>query len=158
MIIRNAQEKDFTELAELYSSFFSTHNIFLKSKKEIIKYLKEQAKENELIVNDELGTLQGALYLVNFGRNADGSHKLWKFRHFAFKSINAASRLSEEAEKKVLGKSKTAKIELTIAQTEEGIDFFKSKGYKQEGALSNHYRWGETCYILSKSLSKSSSK
>lgn len=154
MTIRNAQEKDFTKLAELYGSFFRAHNIFKKSKNEIVKYLKAQAKENELVVYDGQGTLQGALYLVNFGQNAEDSHKLWKFRHFAFKSVNTASRLLDEAEKRVKKVSKTAKIELTIAETEEGISFYKSKGYQQEGALSNHYRWGETCYILSKSLSK----
>src|SRR3989344_4981141 len=154
MVIRNALEKDFVKVAELYRSFFSTHNIFQKSKQEVVKYLGEQAQENDLLIYDENGTLKGALFLVNFGQNADGSHKLWKFRHFAFESEDVASQLLGEAEKRVKKASKTSKIELTIAETEGEIHFYKSKGYTQEGALSNHYRWGETCYILSRSISK----
>ena len=84
MIIRTALKTDFVKVAELYHFFLSTHNIFQKSNQEVVKYLKEQAQENDLLIYDENGTLKGALFLVNFGQNADGSHKLWKFRHFAF--------------------------------------------------------------------------
>mgnify|MGYP001618150650 CR=1 FL=1 len=154
MVIRNVKDEDFEKLVGLYKSFFTTHNRFQQADNEIVEYLKEQSQENDLIVYDEDGSLKGALYLVNSGQNTDGSHKLWKFRHFAFKSEDIASQLLVEAEKRVKESSDTSKIELTIAETEEGIDFYKSKGYKQEGALSNHYRWGEICYILSKSFSK----
>ena len=154
MIIRTALKTDFVKVAELYHFFLSTHNIFQKSNQEVVKYLKEQAQENDLLIYEENGALKGALFLVNFGQNADGSHKLWKFRHFAFESEDVASRLLGEAEKRVKRASKTSKIELTIAETESGIRFYRSKGYNQEGALSNHYRWGETCYILSRSISK----
>lgn len=153
MAIRTVQEKDYVKLAGLYRSFFSTHNIFQKPNEEVVKYLREQSQENDLIVYDDNGSLKGALYLVNFGQNADGSHKLWKFRHFAFESEDIASQLLDEAEKRVKEGSQTSKIELTIAESEEETDFYKSKGYGQEGALSNHYRWGETCVILSKSFS-----
>lgn len=152
MIIRTATRKDFTPLVGLYRSFFSTHNVFKKSNKAIVEYLKEQAKVNELIICEEGGTLQGALFLVNFGQNADKSHKLWKFRHFAFDSEKIGFLLLAKAEKKVKKSSKTSKIELTIAETEKGIKFYRSKGYTQEGSLLNHYCFGETCYILSKSL------
>ena len=84
MTIRIVQEKDFVKLVGLYRSFFSAHNIFQKQSKEIVQYLKEQSQEKDLIVYEEKGSLRGALFLVNFGQNADGSHKLWKFRHFAF--------------------------------------------------------------------------
>lgn len=154
MAIRNVQDADFEKLVDLYKSFFSTHNIFQQSDDEITAYLKEQSQENELIVYDEDGSLKGALYLVNFGQNADGSHKLWKFRHFAYDTEDIASQLLDEAEKRVKESSETSKIELTIAESEKGIDFYKSKGYEQEGALSNHYRWGETCFVISKSFSK----
>ncbi len=154
MIIRIVQEKDFVKLAKLYRSFFSAHNIFQKPSKEVVRYLKEQSQENDLIVYEEKGSLKGALYLVNFGQNADGSHKLWKFRHFAFEAEDIASQLLDEAEKRVKKASKTLKIELTIAESEKGINFYKSRRYKQEGVLSNHYRWGESCYVLSKSFSK----
>ncbi|MFP4424277.1 MAG: hypothetical protein ACLFP2_03505 [Candidatus Woesearchaeota archaeon] len=152
-MIRDVKDEDFEKLVRLYRFFFSTHNIFQQSDEEITSYLKEQSQENDLIVYDD-GSLKGALFLVNFGKSSDGSHKLWKFRHFAFESEEVASQLLDEAEKRVKESSETSKIELSIAETEEGVDFYKSKGYEQEGALSNHYRWGETCFILSRSIAK----
>ena len=150
MGVRNVQEGDYGVLVTLYKSFFKTHNIFQQPDKTIMEYLKQQSKENELIVYDDNESLKGALYLVNLSQNS--SHVLWKFKHVAFESETIASALLEEAEKRVKGTSTSVKIELTIAESEDGIDFYKSNGYVQEGALSNHYRKGETCFILSKSL------
>jgi len=154
MTIRTVEEKDFEKLVELYKSFFKTHNIFQQSNEGIVSYLKKQSKKKDLIVFDDNSSIRGALLLVNFGQNADGSHKLWKLRHFAFENDNVASQLLDEAENKIKQQSTTSKIELSIAENEEGIDFFKSKNYKEEGALSNHYRWNETCFIFSKSFSQ----
>ena len=153
MTIREVQEKDYGKLIKLFKGFFKTHNIFQKANEEMIEYLKEQSKENKLIILEE-DSIKGALFLVNFGQNSDGSHKLWKFRHFAFDSEETASKLLKEAEDKIKKSSKTAKIELTIAENERGIDFYKAKGYVQEARLTNHYRWGENCFILSKSFKK----
>lgn len=150
MPIRGIQNEDFEKLVRLYKSFFPTHNIFQKSEKEIINYLKEQSEENALIVYDETNSIVGALFLVNFGQNENGSHKLWKFRHFAFKNLDIAQRLLDEAEKIVKNSSETSKIELTLAETEKGIDFYKSNKYILEGSLSNHYRPNETCFIFAK--------
>ncbi len=152
MTLRKAQEKDFMKLAELYRSFFPVHNLFQGPRKRVVKYLKEQSKENELVVYDD-GSLRGALYLLKLGQDASGSHKLWKFRHFAFESKKIASSLLAEAEKRVRKASKYSKIELTVAESEPGFSFYKSKGYKKEGALRHHYRRGETCYVLSKCYS-----
>ena len=153
MVIRTVQYQDFEKLVELYKSFFKTHNKFQQSDDQITNYLKEQSKENELIVYEDDGSIKGALFLVNVGQSADGTHKLWKFRHFAFEYEDIASQLLDEAVKRVKESSQTSKIELTISESEKGIDFYKSRGYGQEGALSNHYRWNETCFILSKSFS-----
>lgn len=151
MAIQNIQSKDYGKLVKLYKSFFKTHNIFQQPDQKVANYLKKQ--EKDLIVYYDNGSLRGALFLVNSGQNADGSHKIWKFRHFAFENEEIASELLGEAEKRVRKASQTSKIELNLAETEQGINFYKSKGYKQEGTLSNHYRWGETCFILSKSFS-----
>ena len=151
MVIRTVQESDYIKLVELYHSFFPTHNVFQKPKNEVISYLKQQTQENELIVYDD-GKLKGALYLVNFGQNSDGSHKLWKFRHFVFENEKVFSQLLKEAEKRVRKASKTSKIELTIAETERGMDSYLANGYVREAMLSHHYRWGETCFILGKAF------
>lgn len=151
MTVRTATDDDFIQLVKLYKSFFPEHNRFKLADDEIIQYLLEQSKEHEILVFDENG-VKGALFAVNFGQSADGSHKLWKFRHFAWETKHAADELLKAAEDHAKTLSKTAKIELTIAENEEGLDWYKSNGYEQEAKLKNHYIWGETCFILSKSL------
>jgi len=153
MTIRNIQETDYEELIELFKNFFKTHNIFQQTDQDIVNYLKDQSKKNELIIYDDNGSLKGALYLVHFGQNTDGSHKLWKFRHFAFENENVASELLKEAERRIKENSQTSKIELTIAENEKGVNVYKANSYEQEGNLTNHYRWGEVCFIFSKSFS-----
>ncbi len=152
MTTRIIKETDYQGLVKLYKSFFGTHNIFQQDESKVIIYLKEQARDNEFIVYEEKNVLKGALIIVKTGQNSDATHKIWKYRHFAFESEKIAALLLKEAEKYISKQSKTAKVELTIAENEKGIDFYKENGYKQEAALSNHYRWGETCYILSKSF------
>lgn len=152
MIIRKIEEDDYGKLVELYRTFFETHNRFQQSEGHIINYLKEQGKENEIFIFEEEGNIKGALILVLKGQNVDSSHKVWKFRHFAYDSESVALSLLKYVEEKIKERSPTAKIELTIAENENGVEFYRVNGYEQEGALKNHYRWGETCFILSKSL------
>lgn len=135
-------EPDYQKLAELYKEFFPTHNIFQKDN--VIDYLKEQAEKDQLLTNEN-----AALFLVNL---QSGEHQRWKFRHFAFTDETAAKDLLEQAENLIKEKSKTAKVELTIAESEQKINFYKNNGYQEEGKLTNHYRWGETCFVLGKSF------
>jgi hypothetical protein len=146
MTIREGNEQDYEKLTVLFKNFFKTHNVFQKSDEEIVSYLKDQ--KDKLLVKENNNEIQGALFLVNFGSNS--THKLWKFRHFAFSSEETAKELLNEAENIIKELSETSKIELTISETEEGIEFYKVNGYQQEGELKNHYRQGETCFILSK--------
>ena len=147
---RSYQEEDLELVAKLYKSYFQTHTLFEQSLEKIILYLQEQVKKHPLLVFEEEGII-GALFLVT--KNTSGTHKLWKLRHFAFTKAYVGEQLLEEAEQRIKKASKTAKVELSIAESEEGIDFLKMKGFEQEGILKNHYRWGERCYILSRSIS-----
>lgn len=133
-------------LAELFSNFFKTHNVFQRPKEEIIDYLKKQKDELIFVEN-------AATFLVKTGESLDKNHTRWKFRHFAYPSKESALKLLEKAEEKVRNSSKTTKIELTIAKNENSFEFFKSNGYEQEGILKNHYRPNEDCYVLSKYFS-----
>ena len=154
MVIRAATEEDFTQIAGLYTNFFKTHNIFQREKDIVIAHIRKEALERDsFIVYEEDGLVKGSVILVRMGSNHDGSHKRWKFRHFAFESEKIAEKLLGEAEKRIRENSKTAKVELTIAENEEGIDFYKKWGYKQEGVLEDHYRWEESCFVLGKSFS-----
>lgn len=150
MTIRTAAEEDYEQIASLYSNFFTTHNIFQKVTELVVKYIKEEAEKHELLVYEEGGLIKGALFLV--GLRIEKGHKRWKFRHFAFETEKVAKELLAEAEKKIKESSRTAKVELTIAESEEGIEFYKQNGYLQEGMLKNHYRWGESCFVLGKSF------
>ena len=152
MAIRNANSSDYMKLVELYRSFFSIHNIFQKPNSQVIAYLKKQSDKNELLVYDDNGRIKGALFIVNIGQNEDGSHKLWKFRHFAYLTDEIGKELLDVAEKRVRMSSETAKIELNCAESEEGIDIYEANGYELEGTLKNHYRFGEKCFVFSKSF------
>ena len=152
MTIRLVKDSDYQKLTELYRTFFSTHNIFQQSDKIVIIYLKDQAKKSPLLVAEEKGALVGAVLLYQFGQTPDGSHRLWKFRHFAFTTEHIATELLKAAEDYVKKLSKTAKIELTITETEKRKEFYLKHGYVQEGILKDHYRPKEKCYILGKSF------
>ena len=152
MVIREGKEEDYGQLASLFASFFKTHDAFQKDKETIARYLQREELKHDLIVFEEEGVVKGALFLVKKGENVDGSHQRWKFRHFAFETERIAEELLNEGERRVREKSSTIKIELTLAENEEGLDFYKRRGYSQEGMLTNHYRWGETCYVLGKSF------
>lgn len=152
-MIRAIQEDDYRQVAGLFANFFKTHNIFQKDPDIVVAYIRKEDLEREaFLVYEQSGMIKGALVLVQKGANHDGSHKVWKFRHFAFETEQIGKELLGEAEKRVKNATHTAKIELTIAENEEGLDFYKKWGYKQEGALLNHFRFGETCFVLGKSF------
>ncbi|PIN76564.1 hypothetical protein COV17_01990 [Candidatus Woesearchaeota archaeon CG10_big_fil_rev_8_21_14_0_10_36_11] len=149
MAIREAQKQDYEQLVELLKSFFSTHNIFQKEKKDIITYITTQ--KETVLVNDQENKIVGTVFLVV--EKDEGTHTRWKFRHFAFNDKDNGKELLTEAERRVRAHSDTAKVELTIAENEKSMNFLKEQGYKEEGALHNHYRWGETCFVVGKSFS-----
>ena len=147
MPIRNGSETDIESLIPLLQAFFPTHN---KLHNENVKeYLKEQLK-NPLLIYDDNG-IKGALFLVKLDDNS--SHTRWRLRHFAYENEAAATQLLKAAEEYIKEQSTTAKIEVNIAQSEKGIQFYKANGFEVEGQLKNHYRWNETTTIVGKSLS-----
>ena len=145
MAISQIHKDDVSKVIPLFKEHFKTHNIFSKPDEEITVYLENLIETCPLFAGENC-----ALFIVKKGGN--DSHGIWKFRHFAFNEDDEAVALLAFAEKYISEQLPTSKIELTIAQTEPGHDFFLKCGYTQEGALENHYRWGETCFILSKSI------
>jgi hypothetical protein len=153
MEIRIVKRSDYKNLANLFQGFFIRHNIFSLSEKEIIKYLKKESKKSKLVVCAEENCILAALFIVKIGQDIEGKHTLWKFRHFAYCNEKAAVLLLKNTEEKVKKLSETSKIELTLAENEKGVKFFQKNGYRVEGKLKNHYRWNETCIVISKSFS-----
>ena len=153
MAIRVGTQENLEHLVALFKQFFPVHNQFQQPDRDIVDYLHEQLQDNELLVSETKGIYDGALFLVKIGESSDSTHKIRKFRHFAFTTESIGKELLQEAEKSVQAQSPTSKIELTIAETEPGKDFYLKHGYQQEATLPHHYRWGETCFILGKSFS-----
>ncbi|HLC72208.1 MAG TPA: hypothetical protein VJH37_01360 [Candidatus Nanoarchaeia archaeon] len=152
MAIRQGFEQDLERLVNLYKTFFTVHNQFQQPAAEVVAYLQEQLKTNPLLVSETKGVYDGALFLVRIGQSSDETHKIWKFRHFAYLSEDIGAKLLKAAEDDVQKLSDTVKIELTIAATEPGLDFYLNHSYVKEGRLKDHYRAGELCYILGKSF------
>lgn len=159
MHIAKANPKQLPQLIGLFKLSYPRHNIFTLSKEEISHYLSLQAQKHlflTLIEEDEKGVehLLAASLVVKTGESQDKNHTRWKFRHFAFVAPEHGATLLKECEKHVFLSSISSKIELTISESEAHLNFYKKQGYHQEAALSNHYRWGETCFILSKSFKR----
>jgi len=132
MEIRIAEEKEYVLIAALFRKFFTVHNVFQREVREIIEYITNEANKHELLIYIEEDQILAATFLVNFGRNLDGSHKLWKFRHFSYLSEEAGLMLLNEAENMIQNESNTSKVELTIAENEMTLGFFKKEGYNEE--------------------------
>ena len=143
---------DLKSLALFYKRYFKTHTLFVQPNGKIVEYLRKAIKEHTFISVHDGTKIAGAVFIVLEGK--DANHSRWKFRHLAFTNTDVGKVLLEEAEKCVRGKSVTAKIELTLAETELNRQFFLKNGYRQEGVLQNHYRWQEKCFVLGKSVRK----
>ena len=152
MEIRTAESKDYVEIAKLSKYFFPVHNIFQKTSKEVMKYLGSESMKSKLIICTKDDKVLAACFIVTTDKNFDGTHMRWKLMHFCYYHESAAILLLRESEKIIKKSSKTAKIALTIAENEKALIFFKKEGYIQEGELKNHYRHGETSYILGKTF------
>jgi hypothetical protein len=149
MVVRTAKEDDYQKVAELFKSFYHVHNIFEDTIPHVTKYIKSMAAKGELLIFEEKDILAAA-FLIEKTKN--GTHRLWKLRHFAFKTRLAGKKILKAAEDIAKQSSTTSKIEISIACSECGMDFYKQNGYSEEGKLVNHYRFGETTTVLGKSI------
>jgi hypothetical protein len=151
MAMQPPTEQEFKQIVSLVKGFFKAHTIFKQPDEKVLGYLKNHAQEHEIFFYEIDGQIQAVAYLVRNGGNEE--HSRWKYRHFAFISEDAGSELLKKLETEVQVRSNTAKVELTIAESEPYMDFYVSNGYVKEGELANHYRMGETCYIFGKTFS-----
>ena len=157
MHISKAHPSQIPKIIKLFQSFYLRHNIFQQKPEIISKYLIKQAQLYPLLIVEEIVTkdtkkIAAVTFIVKTGESEDQTHFRWKLQHFAFTNINAAQALIEESESYIKKQSITSKIELTIAESESNLHFYESQKYDKEATLRNHYRWGETCFVLGKSL------
>ena len=134
MHIRKVKENELNELARLYRKFYPVHNIFQETEEEVIRYLRNESRKDEILAVEVEG-IKAALFVSLRSRTLDHTHCLIKFRHLAYEQEEAATLLLEEAERTAREDSKTAKIEVHAAESEKSIPFLKSKGYTVEAPL-----------------------
>ncbi len=144
-----SNENVITKLVSLYKSFYPKHTLFSQEKGDVIIYLKKMHKKHPLLVFDG-EEIQGALFLEK--KNQDGDHSLWRLKHFAYLSEDAAVSLLKDAKMFLQDQSKTVKIEMSIAESEPFVPLLENNGFTKEGVLQDHYRFGETTYLYGKVL------
>ncbi len=130
------------------------HNIFQKSREEILQYLLRIQKEHELFIALINRKVVGGTVLEKKDENITGDHKVWKLKHFALnKEITGEveKEILTEIEEILCKKSKSVKIQLNLSEKESRyIELFQNYGFKKEGTLEDHYRVGEKMVIYSK--------
>ena len=151
MLIKSKPSKqELISLIKIYKSSFKVHNILTKKEKDLLIYFKGK----EILIAKDKEVL-GGLMIKNTEKHK--THKTWKINHLAVsekhRGKGIAMSLVKRAEKEIKSKSKTAKIEVSVAETEKQIlKFWKKLKYKLEGKLRSHYRHKELVYVLGKEL------
>ena len=160
MEIKLANKEDIKELVPIYKKSFTKHNIFEKSEQEIEEYLVKanEKKEGGLLVAKIDNKVVGALLLRKCSEDITGNHTVWKFNHIAVKEEHRKKDIGTELVKAAENKikehiSKTAKIEINIAESEKATtEFCKKQGFQTEGTLKSHYRWKEDVIVMGKEI------
>lgn len=167
VIIRDATAADLPRLIPIYTSSFRKHNIFQKTAREILRYLKETHQNNARVGGGYLvaasgSRVVGGMLVRKEGEDLVGKHTIWKYNHLAvekpYAGLGIGTALLQSADQKVRtlitsGKIKTAKIELGVSINEKTLlPFYKKCGFRVEGKLPSHYRYGELVYVLGKEI------
>jgi ribosomal protein S18 acetylase RimI-like enzyme len=149
--IREARKDELSGLIPIYAEAFDKHGIFKRPAEQVLEYLENVTGDFIIAFDENDNRIIGGLLLVI--RKPDTGHRLANIKHFAvakeFIGEGIGKGLLREAERRV----GEGKIEIH-ASTEENdaIGFYKHMGFVEEGRLSDHYRKGETCVILGKSV------
>lgn len=169
VIIRDAIGADLSRLIPIYTSSFRKHNIFQRTTTKILQYLKETHQKNALVGGGYLvaasgSRVVGGMLVRKEGEDLLGKHVVWKYNHLAverpYAGLGIGTALLQSADKKVRtlitsGKIKTAKVELGVSINEKALlPFYKKCGFRVEGKLPSHYRYGELVYVLGKEIIK----
>lgn len=149
VLIREAKPEELRDLASVYRREYNPHNIFQGPEEDVLDYLSKL--DVVYLVCVEQDKVVGGVAIVE--KKEAPQHSVFRFKHFAvlkeFHDKEVPAVLLEAAEK-TIGKGK---IEMHIAESETpDIEFYMAQGYAIEGELSNHYRMGEKCYVLGKTV------
>jgi ribosomal protein S18 acetylase RimI-like enzyme len=147
--IREAKQSELRDLAAVYRDEYSSHNIFHQEEDEVLDYLRNQ--DVTYLVCVQAGAVIGGVAIVE--KKQTQRHSLFRFKHFAVRSAFHKTGVPEALLKEAEKAARKGKVEIHVSATETpDIEFYMANGYAIEGELSNHYRMGEKCYILAKTL------
>lgn len=152
------KEKQVVSLIEkvtpILKKTYKTHNIFEKGEEEVMNYLFQSQKKNEMFILMVKGHEVGVVILIKEDETPSLDYSRWSLSHFACnEEIDEQHKLDfiKTIEEKILLKHNKIKIEYHLAETEtEYITLFKKAGYKKESTLKGRYRPNEIVYIYSK--------
>ena len=149
--IRKARNEELKGLIPIYKKGFAKHGIFSKPDKEILHYMEKAEGDFIIAISKTENKVLGGLLIVK--NMPDTGHTLARFKHIV---------IAEEFQGQGIGKSLikysereigNGKIEIHVSDNEKyALEFYKHMGYRIEGELPDHYRLGETCFILGKTL------
>jgi hypothetical protein len=147
MEIREAKPEELKTLASIYKQEHSGHALFQGEVSDIEDYL---ARLNvQYIILTEQNNVVGGVAVLQQLQAKD--HSVFMLKHFALLKEHAdqAAFFMNSVETRL----DTGKIELHLSDKDTpDIEFFMQQGYEIEGTLSNHYKIGEKCYVLGKTI------
>jgi hypothetical protein len=147
------------DLVPVLAYAFSDHNIFKRNQEDVIKYLLEEQKNNEIHVLIIDNQVMGGADVVKEEESITHKFVRWHIKHFALKEgINVTKALNfiKEIESRLSKERKKIKIHIDFAETEKFyIKLFRLNDYKREATLNDVYRPNEKVYIYSKIIEKS---
>jgi len=152
MEIKIVEIDDYEKLVPILKQGFPKHNIFSKNDAESLQYLRgyDACDDSFGLMYIDAG-VKGCIFAKP--RIVTEKHTVWRLNHEVFANEDMAGMLVEEAEKMIADSEGSVKIELGLAENEtDKVKLFESLGYKKEGELENHYRFGEKTILIGKTL------
>ena len=151
--IRQGKKDELSGLIPIYKEEFSRHGIFSKDAEAIMDYL-ENVDGRFMIAIDavEHKVLGGLLVTI---KEPDKGHTLARFKHIAVAEAHRGQGLAEGLFKEAEKMLDNAKIEIHVSENEkDALPFYERMGFEKEADLKDHYRMGERCYIMGKTLER----
>jgi ribosomal protein S18 acetylase RimI-like enzyme len=147
MEIREAKPDELNSLASIYKQEHSGHVLFQGNEKDIEDYL-ERLDMQYVVMLDQQDVVGGVAVLQQLQAK---NHSVFQLKHFAVlkEYVDKAQFFMNAMETRL----DTGKIELHLSDKDTpDIEFFMQLGFEIEGTLSNHYKIGEKCYIMGKTI------
>lgn len=145
------------KLVTIFKNAFRRHNIFELDDEEILDYLLEMQRNNEILMLQIAGEIAGGAVLEKMEDIPRDRFQRWDIRHFACKKDVPRSEKKKfiaQIEQRVKRKQYRTKLHITMAETEkEYLGLFLLAGFRREALFYEHFRPNERAFMYSKIIS-----